>query len=124
MKVYIRAVAILLALANLSQAAHEASPRPNVVLVMSDDQGFGDLGAHGNPKLKTPSLNRFATQSVELEHFYVCPVCSPTRSSLMTGRYNYRTGVVDTFLGRSLKFADEVKIAEMLSDAGYRTGLF
>ncbi len=124
MRIYICAAATLLALANLSQAANEASTRPNVVLVMSDDQGFGDLGAHGNPKLKTPNLDRFATQSVELEHFYVCPVCSPTRSSLMTGRYNYRTGVVDTFLGRSLMFADEVTIAEMLSAAGYRTGIF
>lgn len=104
--------------------AADESPRPNVILVMSDDQGFGDLGVHGNPKLKTPNLDRFAKQSVELTQFYVCPVCSPTRASLMTGRYNYRTGVVDTYLGRSIMFAGETTLAEMLSAAGYRTGIF
>lgn len=104
--------------------AADESPRPNVILVMSDDQGFGDLGVHGNPKLKTPNLDRFARQSIELTQFYVCPVCSPTRSSLMTGRYNYRTGVVDTYLGRSIMFEGETTLAEMLSAAGYRTGIF
>src|SRR6185437_8866907 len=105
-------------------AAQENQARPNVILVMTDDQGYGDLGAHGNPKIKTPNLDRFARQSVEFSQFYVCPVCSPTRSSLLTGRYNYRTGVVDTFVGRSLMFADEVTRAEMLGAAGYRTGIF
>ncbi|HXT59158.1 MAG TPA: arylsulfatase [Pirellulales bacterium] len=105
-------------------AAQENQARPNVILVMTDDQGYGDLGAHGNPKIKTPNLDRFARQSVEFSQFYVCPVCSPTRSSLLTGRYNYRTGVVDTFVGRSLMFADEVTLAEMLGAAGYRTGIF
>jgi arylsulfatase A-like enzyme len=105
-------------------AAQEDQARPNVILVMTDDQGYGDLGAHGNPKIKTPNLDRFARESVELSQFYVCPVCSPTRSSLLTGRYNYRTGVVDTFVGRSLMFADEVTLAEMLGAAGYRTGIF
>lgn len=117
-------IATLVALVPAVAWAAETSNRPNVILVMTDDQGFGDLGAHGNPVLKTPNLDQFARQSVELEQFYVCPVCSPTRSSLMTGRYNYRTGIVDTFLGRSLMFADEVTVAETLSAAGYRTGIF
>ena len=98
--------------------------RPNVLVVITDDQGYGDLGCHGNPVLKTPNLDAFAKDSVQLTHFYVSPVCSPTRSSLLTGRYNYRTGVVDTFLGRSMMHPDEVTLAEMLRDAGYRTGLF
>ena len=103
----------------------EAAPgRPNVLIVITDDQGYGDLGCHGNPVLKTPNLDGFAKESVQLTHFYVSPVCSPTRSSLLTGRYNYRTGVVDTFVGRSMMHADEVTLAEMLRDAGYRTGLF
>src|SRR5262249_42743356 len=86
--------------------------------------GHGDLGFHGNPKIRTPHLDQLARQSVQLTYFYVSPVCSPTRSSLMTGRYNYRTGVVDTFLGRSLMYPDAGTLAEVLGAAGYRTGIF
>jgi arylsulfatase A-like enzyme len=99
-------------------------PPPNVILIMTDDQGYGDLGVHGNPVIRTPHLDRFAGQSVEVEHFYVCPVCAPTRASLMTGRYNYRTGVTDTWLGRAMMHTDEVTLAEMLQKGGYRTGIF
>lgn len=108
----------------VARAARSAERPPNVLLVITDDQGYGDLGAHGNRWLRTPHLDRFAKQSVELTNFHVSPVCSPTRASLMTGRYNYRTGVVDTFLGRSLMFADETTLAEMLAGAGYATGIF
>jgi arylsulfatase A-like enzyme len=101
-----------------------AADRPNVLIVIADDQGFGDLGAHGNPVIKTPSLDAFTKESVWLKNFYVSPVCSPTRSSLLTGRYNYRTGVVDTFQGRSMMRPGEVTLAEILAAAGYRTGLF
>src|SRR3954470_13887139 len=100
------------------------APRPNVVLIMTDDQGFGDVGIHGNDKIRTPNMDRIAREGVQFTQFQVCPVCSPTRSSLLTGRYNYRTGVVDTFLGRSLMRPDEVTVAELLRDAGYRTGIF
>src|SRR4051795_1456494 len=100
------------------------APRPNVVLIMTDDQGFGDVGIHGNDKIRTPNMDRIAREGVQFTQFQVCPVCSPTRSSLMTGRYNYRTGVVDTFLGRSMMRPDEVTVAELLRDAGYRTGIF
>ncbi|MBI4876318.1 MAG: arylsulfatase [Acidobacteria bacterium] len=104
----------------------EAPParRPNIVLVMTDDQGFGDLSLHGNPHLSTPHTDSVARQGVEFTQFQVCPVCSPTRSSLLTGRYNYRTGIVDTFLGRSMMYPDEVTVAEILRGAGYRTGIF
>lgn len=98
--------------------------RPNVLLIISDDQGYGDLGVHNNPVLHTPNLDRLASESVRFARFYVSPVCSPTRASLLTGRYNYRTGVVDTYLGRSLMHADEISLAEMLVTAGYRTGIF
>ncbi len=101
-----------------------ADLRPNVVVIMTDDQGYGDLGVHGNPKIKTPNLDAFTRQSVRLKNFYVSPVCSPTRASLLTGRYNYRTGVVDTYVGRSMMHPDEVTLAEMLASAGYRTGIF
>ena len=79
---------------------------------------------HGNPKIKTPILDEFARQSVWLKNFYVSPVCAPTRASLLTGRYNYRTGVVDTYQGRAMMHPDEVTLAEMLAAAGYRTGIF
>jgi len=98
--------------------------RPNILLIITDDQAYGDLGTHGNPKLRTPNLDRMARESVAFQSFYVSPVCSPTRASLLTGRYNYRTGVVDTYLGRSLMHPDEVTLAEMLTTAGYRTGIF
>ncbi len=98
--------------------------RPNVLLIITDDQGHGDLSIHGNPVLQTPHLDRIALEGARLTNFYVSPVCSPTRSSLLTGRYNYRTGVVDTFIGRSMMHGDEVTLAEMLGPAGYRTGIF
>ncbi len=114
----------LLCLLGLASVAWAAPDRPNVLLIMTDDQGYADLGAKGNPTIRTPHLNRLAHQSVEVESFYVSPVCAPTRASLMTGRYNYRTGVTDTYLGRAMMHADEVTLAEMLREAGYRTGIF
>ncbi len=118
--------AVLIALLSRSHPASAAEPprKPNVVIVLTDDQGYGDLGCHDNPKLKTPNLDKFASQSTQLSYFYVCPVCAPTRAGLMTGRYNYRTGVVDTFLGRALMHPDEATLAEMLAAGGYRTGIF
>jgi arylsulfatase A-like enzyme len=101
-----------------------AADVPNVLIVITDDQGFGDLGAHGNPVVKTPKIDAFTKQSVWLKNFYVSPVCSPTRSSLLTGQYNYRVGIVDTFLGRSMMRPDVKTLAEYLAGAGYRTGLF
>jgi len=97
---------------------------PNVVLIMTDDQGWAQLGVHGDDVLRTPNLDRLAGESSEFTRFYVSPVCAPTRASLMTGRYNYRTGVVDTYLGRARMHSDEVTVAEMLSAAGYRSGIF
>ncbi len=99
-------------------------PRPNVILIMTDDQGWAQLGSHGDPLLQTPHLDALASQSVEMTRFYASPVCAPTRAALMTGRYNYRTGVVDTYLGRAMMHPDEVTLAEMLGSAGYRTGIF
>jgi arylsulfatase A-like enzyme len=98
--------------------------KPNVLVVITDDQGHGDLGLHGNPVIKTSNIDKFGRQSVRMKNFHVSPVCSPTRASLMTGRYNYRTGVVDTFLGRSMMHSDEITIAEILRALGYRTGIF
>jgi len=98
--------------------------RPNVVLIMTDDQGYGDLGYHGNHHVKTPVLDSLAEASIRFSNFHVSPVCAPTRSSLMTGRYSLRTGVRDTYNGGAIMSADEITIAEMLKDAGYTTGIF
>ncbi len=116
--------ALLLSGVNLNSCSPLNKNRPNILLILTDDQGYGDLGYHGNTKINTPNLDRFAKESLEFTRFYVCPVCSPTRSSLMTGRYNYRTGVVDTFMGRSMMYSDEVTIAEIFSASGYRNGIF
>src|SRR5262249_5113413 len=110
-------------LALLPVATALAAP-PNVLIVITDDQGFGDLGLHGNSVLKTPKLDSFAKESAWLKNFYVSPVCSPTRSSLLTGQYNYRVGIVDTALGRSMMRTDAKTLAQYLTEAGYRTGLF
>lgn len=98
--------------------------KPNIVLIMTDDQGYGDFGCMGNPIIETPHLDKMSERSVSWEEFYVSPVCSPTRASLMTGRYNPRTMVVDTWLGRSMMHPDETTLAEVLNEAGYATGIF
>ncbi len=108
----------------LAGVALYAADRPNVLLMMTDDQGYGDVGCHGNEVLRTPNLDRLAAEGVELTQFVVMPNCSPTRASLMTGRYHYRTGVTEVAKGCHLMHADEVTVAEALRDAGYRTGIF
>ena len=97
---------------------------PNVILIITDDQGYGDLGISGNSLIKTPVIDRFARQSLQFSDFHVSPVCAPTRSSLMTGRYSLRTGIRDTYNGGATMASSEITIAEILKQAGYRTGLF
>ncbi|MCP3929522.1 MAG: arylsulfatase [Bacteroidetes bacterium] len=97
---------------------------PNIVLVITDDQGYGDLGFTGNPVIKTPNIDAMAGSSARMTNFYVSPVCAPTRACLMTGRYNYRTRTIDTYVGRAMMDTEEVTIAEILKDAGYNTGIF
>ena len=97
---------------------------PNVILIMTDDQGIGDFGFNGNPYVNTAHLDRLASESLNLTNFYVSPVCAPTRASLMTGRYSERTGVYDTYNGGAIMSQEEVTIAEILRDSGYKTGIF
>ena len=101
--------------------AHEG---PNIIIVMPDDQGWGDLSMHGNPVLQTPHLDRLASESTRLAEFYVHPVCTPTRSALMTGRHPQRTRAFDTYVGRAMMEPEEVTIAEVLQAEGWRTGIF
>jgi arylsulfatase len=74
-------------------AATESARRPNIILVMTDDQGYGDLACLGNPIIQTPNIDRFYSESVRFSNFHVSPTCSPTRSAIMTGRHEFRNGV-------------------------------
>ncbi|GIW98079.1 MAG: N-acetylgalactosamine-6-sulfatase [Pirellulaceae bacterium] len=98
--------------------------RPNVVLIVTDDQGYGDLSCHGNPVLKTPHLDALHAESVRLVDYHVSPTCSPTRSALLTGHWTNRTGVWHTIMGRSMLRENEITIGQMFQDAGYATGMF
>jgi len=104
--------------------AAESPRRPNVVLIMTDDQGYGDLGCTGNPVLKTPNLDRLYRESVRLTNFHVDPTCSPTRSALMTGRYSTRVGVWHTVMGRHIPRAEEVMMPRVFAESGYATAIF
>ncbi|MCW5516382.1 arylsulfatase [Muriicola sp. Z0-33] len=115
---------LIIAMALPLMASSQLKRTPNVVLIITDDQGFGDLGINGNPHIKTPVLDKFAQESVRFNNFYVSPVCAPTRASLMTGRYSLRTGVRDTYNGGAIMSATEITIAELLKGANYKTGIF
>ncbi len=115
------ALAALLAVVHFSNAV--ARP-PNVVLVMTDDQGYGDLSCHGNPILKTPHLDRLHSESVRLTDFHVDPSCAPTRAALLTGKYAARAGVWDTSSGRQILRRDEVTMADVFRKNDYRTAIF
>lgn len=98
--------------------------RPNVVILLADDQGWGDLGISGNTNVRTPHIDSLASRGVSLERFYVCPVCSPTRAEFLTGRYHLRTGVRGVDSGRERMNPDERTIADAFKAAGYATGIF
>lgn len=101
-----------------------AAQRPNVVIVIADDQGYGDLGCTGNPIIQTPNIDKLARESSTLTDYHVAPTCSPTRSAFLTGHWTNRTGVWHTINGRSMLRADEVTVGQIFHDDGYRTGMF
>jgi len=95
--------------------------RPNIIIIMTDDQGYGDLGYHGNPYMKTPNLDKFAAESLELTNFHVGTTCAPTRAGLMTGRNANRNNAWHTIAGCSILLEDEEMIAEVFARNGYST---
>ena len=97
---------------------------PNVILVITDDQGYGDLGCTGNSRIHTPNIDQFYQDSVRFTDFHVAPMCAPTRGGIMTGRRPLRNGVWATCWGRSLLKQEEYTLAECFQDNGYITGLF
>jgi arylsulfatase A-like enzyme len=98
--------------------------RPNIILVMTDDQGYGEVAAHGNPILKTPNLDRLRSESLRFSDFQVSPTCSPTRCALLTGRHEFRSGVTHTIFERERMSLKATTIAQVLKSAGYATGIF
>ena len=101
-----------------------AEDRPNVIVVITDDQGYPDLSCHGNPILKTPHLDKLHRQSVRLTDFHVAPMCTPTRGQLLTGLDAARNGAINVSSGRTLLRADLPTMADLLRGAGYQTGIF
>lgn len=100
------------------------SGHPNILLILTDDMGWGDISAHGNRNVQTPTIDQLVNEGVSFERFYASPVCSPTRASLLTGRHSLATGVYSVTRGGEKMFSDETTLAEALKQAGYRTGLF
>ena len=98
--------------------------KPNIIFILTDDQGYGDISAHGNPVLKTPNLDRLHGESVRFTDFHVSPTCAPTRSALLTGRHEFRNGVTHTVEERERLAPDAVTLAQVLRRAGYATGIF
>ncbi len=111
-------------LAARSAATDLVGSRPNIILVMTDDQGYGDLACHGNPLIRTPNLDRLYATSVRFTDFQVSPTCAATRASLLTGRHEFKSGVTHTILERERLSLDAVTLPQVLKSAGYTTGIF
>src|SRR5438309_7002795 len=98
--------------------------KPNIIILLTDDQGYGDLSCHGNPVLKTPNLDRLHSQAVRFTSFHAAPMCTPARGQLMTGQDALRNGATSVTAGRSFVRPGIPTLAELLRAAGYRTGIF
>ena len=111
-------------LAPATRGADAPAGKPNLLIVITDDQGMGDFSYTGNPVLKTPNLDRFAREAVRLTDFHVAPMCTPTRGQLLTGVDALRNGATSVTAGRSFLRPGIPTAAEMFAAAGYKTGLF
>jgi arylsulfatase A-like enzyme len=116
---------LVLLLTNLFfEANAQKNMKPNIIIILSDDQGWGDLGYNGNLTVATPSIDKLAKNGISFQHFYVSPVCSPTRAELLTGRYHVRGGVSSTSTGKERLDLDETTIAQIFKKAGYSTAAY
>jgi arylsulfatase A-like enzyme len=104
------------------QSSSERPSQPNFLFILTDDQGYGDVGAHGHPLLKTPNFDKLREQSVSFENFYVSPSCSPTRAALLTGMHEFRNGVTHTLDPRERLWKGAITLPQLLENAGYATG--
>ena len=117
-------ILVLLAIAGLAEAKPLAGSRPNIILVMTDDQGMGDLSCLGNTVLRTPHLDRFYAMSTRFTDFHVSPNCAPTRSAIFSCRHAFRNGVTDTIRERERMALSTTTFPKLLHQAGYETGIF
>lgn len=130
-------IPLLLVLTSTACAAQDSAPnaadtpdhplanqRPNIIIVITDDQGYGDIACHGHPYLRTPNLDHLYTQSTRLTDFHASPTCAPTRAALMSGKYPFANGITHTILERERMALSSVTLAQALQDAGYATGIF
>jgi arylsulfatase A-like enzyme len=101
-----------------------AQTKPNIVFILTDDQGWGDLSIHGNTNVRTPNIDKLAREGARFARFYVAPLCAPTRAGLLTGRYHYRGGVYGVSNSKEYLNTDEVTFADLFKKAGYATGCF
>jgi arylsulfatase A-like enzyme len=115
---------LVLAGCSLQQKGGKSPEKPNIILIITDDQGYGDLACHGNPYILTPHLDQFCHESVSFTNFHVSTTCAPTRGALMTGRHTNRLNVYHTIAGRSLLYEDEVILPQILARQGYQCGMF
>src|SRR5262249_24836404 len=119
------ALLVTFAAAGTPGADAPGSPKkPNVIVVITDDQGYGDFGCHGNPVLKTPHFDKLHAESVRLTDFHVCPMCTPTRAKLLTGVDCLRNGAMNVSSGRTLLLRGLSTLGDLFAAAGYRTGHF
>ncbi len=107
-----------------STAQGERELRPNIIVVITDDQGYGPIGRHGHPWIKTPNLDQLHDQSTRFTRFMAAPTCSPTRSSLMTGRHPEKNGITHTILERDRMTLKATTLPQILNPAGYVSGIF
>src|SRR5438445_192698 len=111
-------------MAGISACAADLPKQPNIIFILTDDQGYGDMSCHGNPILKTPNMDRLHDEGVRFTDFHVSPTCAPTRSALITGRHEFKNGVTHTILERERLTPKATTLAQVLKSAGYTTGIF
>ena len=124
MKASLLAILCLLLTVSAASAESLAGKRPNILFILTDDQGYGDLSVHGNPVLKTPNLDKLHGESLRFTNWHNSPTCAPTRSALMTGRHEFRNGITHTILERERLTLKATTVAQVLKGAGYATGMF
>jgi arylsulfatase A-like enzyme len=108
---------------NSTRTSGQKAGAPNVVIVLTDDQGYGDMACHGNPWIKTPTLDKLHAQSIRFTNFHSGTTCAPTRASLMTGQNSNKVGVWHTIIGREYLRAGEPTMADLFRAGGYRTAI-